>query len=328
MNKMQFPSTSTGTAANITLSHGVNMLQASRSPTLDQAPDTETVKKLVVLHTGGTIGMVPGLDGLTPAQGVLEQAIESLSPDDVNVTVLAFDPLVDSAEVSFTHWNRMIDLITGSECDGFVITHGTDTMAFTGAALSLALSGIDVPVVLCGSMLPLNTGGDAEGNLLLALKAASENRAGVWLAFASKLLPAGGLIKHNSHDADAFRSVPQLPEAELPRRCCFKAKHLAILTLSPGLPASAVGAALKKLDGAVLRVFGAGTVMSDPLLESVLKEAVASGCRIRAVSQCEAGGLHPGAYAAGGALWRAGVENGGTETPEAALARLWIDLSM
>jgi L-asparaginase len=287
-----------------------------------------TVKELIVLHTGGTIGMVPGPNGLTPGQGVLEQAIDRLAPDNANITVMTFDPLVDSSDVSFTHWNRMLDVITGAGADGFIITHGTDTMAFTGAALSLALAKVDVPVVLCGSMLPLNTGGDAEGNLVLALKAASENRTGVWLAFADKLLPASGLIKHNSHDADSFRSVPQLPAAGPSHHCRFAAKRLAILTLSPGLPATAIGAALAQLDGAVLRVFGAGTVMSDPLLESVLTEAIGNGCRIRAVSQCEAGGLNPGAYEAGGALWRAGVENGGTETPEIALARLWIHLSM
>jgi len=99
------------------------------------------------------------------------------------------------------------------------------------------------------------------------------------------------------------------------------------LTLSPFVPARAIDGALRALDGAVLRVFGAGTAMSDPLLEEVLSAATARGCRIRAVSQCETGGLTPGAYAAGAPLWRAGVENGGMETPEAALARIWLDLS-
>jgi L-asparaginase len=285
------------------------------------------VREIVVLHTGGTIGMAPGPDGLAPVEGMLEQALERLAPGNVNVTVHAFNPLVDSAEIGFAHWNRIIDTIASSRCAGFIITHGTDTMAFTGAALSLALAGVDAPVVLCGSMHPLNTGGDAEDNLALALKAASEYRAGVWLAFAGKLLPAAGLIKHNSQGVDAFRSVPQLPTSGLYRPRRFTARRLAILTLSPDLPATAIGAALEQLDGAVLRVFGAGTVMSDPVFESMLVRAVARGCRIRAVSQCETGGLEPGAYAAGGALWRAGVENGGTETPEAALARLWIDLS-
>lgn len=295
---------------------------------LDKVSRTSNSKRLLVLHTGGTIGMVSGPDGLIPGEGVLEQAIEKLAPDDVHVQVSAFETLVDSAEVNFMHWNRLIDLVSASQSDGVVITHGTDTMAFTGAALSLALAGMNFPVVLCGSMYPLNTGGDAEDNLLLALKAASESPAGVWLAFANKLLPAAGLIKHHAHDSDAFRSVSQPAMPALTRPFHFKAKQLAILTLSPGMSAPALEAALKHLDGAVLRVFGAGTVMSDPYLERALRSAIASGRRIRAVSQCQEGGLQPGAYAAGGALWRAGVENGGTETPELALARLWIDLSI
>ena len=82
---------------------------------------------------------------------------------------------------------------------------------------------------------------------------------------------------------------------------------------------------LERLDGAVLRIFGAGTAMNDTILLSVLAEAVRNGKRLRAVSQCEAGGLSPGAYAAGAGLWSKGIENGGTETPEAALIHLWLN---
>lgn len=272
--------------------------------------------------------MVPGPDGLTPGQGVLESAIDKLTPIEAEVTTFAFDELIDSAEICYVNWNQMIDLVTDTDFSGYVITHGTDTMAFTGAALHVALANVEVPVVLCGSMYPLNQGKDAESNLSLALKTACDNKPGVWLAFAGEILPAGGLVKHNSQEVDSFRSVPQVDSAKQSKVKRFSAKRIGIFTLSPGLPAVALSAALQQLDGAVLRVFGAGTVMSDPLLESVLTESIASGCRIRAVSQCETGGLHPGSYAAGKALWRTGVENGGTETPEIALARLWIDLSM
>ena len=282
--------------------------------------------EILVIHTGGTIGMVPGPGGLHPAPGVVETALGALAPAGTTLTVIAFDPLVDSAEMGPDHWNRIIDAVASFGGQGVVVTHGTDTMAFTGAALSQALAGVAIPVVLCGSMQPLNTGGDAEGNLALALGTAAAGAAGVWLAFAGRLMPAAGLVKHHAQDADAFRAVAQepLPGPFRPRR--FAQTRLAILTLSPGLPADALGAMLGRLDAAVLRVFGAGTAMSDPALHAVLAAAVARGCRIRAVSQCEAGGLAPGAYAAGAALWRAGVENGGTDTPEAALIRLWLSV--
>lgn len=271
--------------------------------------------------------MVSGAEGLVPAAGLVEQALAAMAPRDLEIRVEAFDPLVDSAEMGPAHWNRIIDLIAGFRGRGVIVTHGTDTMAFTGAALTQALAGIGLPVVLCGAMQPLRMGGDAEGNLALALDAATTAAAGVWLAFAGRVMPAAGLVKHDSRGDDAFRSVPQEPVTAPfgPRR--FAPARLAILTLSPGLPAAMIGAALAELDGAVLRVFGAGTVMTNPALEQVLAEAVARGCRIRAVSQCETGGLVPGAYAAGAPLWRAGVTNGGTETAEAALARLWLDLS-
>ena len=281
--------------------------------------------KLLVLHTGGTIGMRIGPDGLQPAPGLVEAAVARLVPSGVETVIQPFEPLIDSAEIGPLDWNRLIDGIDRWSDGGVVVTHGTDTMSYTGAALSEALSGIPVPVVLCGAMKPLGTGGDAEGNLGLALATAASGPPGVWLAFNGRLLPASGLVKHNAREADAFRSVPQVPVHAgpyRPRR--FPDRRIAILTLSPGLPAAALAAMLENLDGAVIRVYGAGTMASDPALADVLASAVRRGCRLRAVSQCEAGGLNPGAYAAGAALWRAGVENGGVETAEVALARLWL----
>lgn len=273
----------------------------------------------LLLHTGGTIGMRPGPHGLTPAPGVVEAAVGA------RAQVIAFDPLIDSAEISARHWNRLLDLIEAA-AGPVVITHGTDTMAYTGAALSQALAGWPHPVVLTGSMHPLGTmGGDAEGNLDLALGV--RPGAGVWFAFAGRLLPAAGLVKTESQADDAFRATPQPAEAGPWRRRRFAAARLAVLTVSPGMPAAMLEAALGALDGAVLRVFGAGTIPSDPELAGVLARAVATGRRLRAVSACENGGLAPGAYAAGAPLWRAGVANGGAETAEAALIRLWLALS-
>lgn len=266
--------------------------------------------------------MVPGPQGLRPGEGVLEAALAQQLPKGVSVTVERFEPLVDSSDVGPADWNRMLDRIEGWQGRGVIVVHGTDTMAYTGAALASALVDSALPIVLCGSMVPLGQGGDAEGNLALALQTALTGPKGVWLAFAGKVMPAAGLVKHDSHRADAFRAQPQ--SHFIPARQRFEARNFAVLTLTPGLPAAAVAAILAQLDGAVLRVFGAGTMMADPEMERVLREAVARGCRLRAVSQCEAGGLAPAAYAAGAGLWAAGVQNGGSETPELALARLWL----
>jgi len=281
--------------------------------------------RFLILYTGGTIGMVSGPDGLQPGAGVLETALAVLTPAGVTTTVEQFSPLIDSANIRPADWNLMLDRIEAWQGDAVIIVHGTDTMAYTGAALSAALPDPRCPVVLCGSMAPLNTGGDAEDNLSLALTAAQTAPRGVWLAFAGQLLPAAGLVKQDSHAADAFRDTPQTPAPSPARR--FADRRLAILSLSPGLPAAALRAALAELDGAVLRVYGAGTMMQDAAIVDALQTATANGCRLRAVSQCENGGLTPAAYAAGAALWSAGVENGGTETAELALTCLWLSLS-
>ncbi|MDO9639736.1 MAG: asparaginase domain-containing protein [Pseudotabrizicola sp.] len=288
-------------------------------------PSPEGSPGLLILYTGGTIGMVPGPAGLQPGPGVLEAALPVLTPAGVAVTVEQFTPLIDSANIRPADWNHMLGRIDAWKGQAVIVVHGTDTMAYTGAALSAALSDARLPVILCGSMAPLNTGGDAEANLTLALISALSAPAGVWLAFAGRLLPAAGLVKQDSHAADAFRSIPQERLPTPARR--FADRRLAILSLSPGLPAAALNAALGELDGAVLRVFGAGTMMQDPAIIDALRSAVARGGRLRAVSQCENGGLEPAAYAAGAALWSAGVENGAGETAELALARLWLALS-
>lgn len=281
---------------------------------------------LLLIHSGGTIGMGPGPKGLVPVPGKLEAGLTARLPG-VQIATHAFDPLLDSAEVGPAHWNLFLDLIAAHPGTDVLLTHGTDTMAFTGAALSQALAGSGRRVVMCGSMVPLGMGGDAEANLDLALQALETAAPGVWLAFAGRLVAAAGLVKADSHADDAFASVPQaepMPRRLNPR---FGTARVAVLTLTPGLPVAALAAALDHLDGAVLRVFGAGTAMSDPKLAEALRAAIARGCRIRAVSQCLHGGLTPGAYAAGAGLWAAGVENGGSETPEAALVRLMLDLA-
>jgi len=280
--------------------------------------------KLLLIHTGGTIGMAETPEGLAPCKGLVEEAIAKRLPQGTEFIADVFDPLLDSADVGPAHWNRMLETIRSHPKAAVIITHGTDTMAFTGAALSQALAGEARRVILCGSMLPLGQEGDAEGNLDLAISAAATAEPGVRLAFAGKLLAADGLVKHHSQEADAFRSQPQA-RPNTPQRRTFEDRKLSILTLSPGIPAEAVGAMLAKLDGAVLRIFGAGTAMNDTDLLKVLAQAVKDGKRLRAVSQCEAGGLSPGAYAAGAGLWSTGIENGGTQTTEAALIHLWLN---
>ena len=274
---------------------------------------------LLVINTGGTIGMRPGPQGLEPAPGLVEAAL----PPGLAAQVVAFDPLRDSADMGPEDWNRIADLVAASPARAVLVIHGTDTMAMTGAAL--AAIGMDRPVVLCGSMVPLGQDGDAEANLALALGAVATQPAGVWLAFAGQVLDASALVKTDSHRADSFRSAAQLPQGPGGRRF-DPARRVGLVSITPGMSPQVLEAMLAPCDAVVVRVFGAGTLPGNPALAQVLSQAVSRGRRIRAVSQCPFGGLEPGTYAAGAAIWAAGVENGGAETPESALARLWLDV--
>lgn len=269
--------------------------------------------------------MAAGPQGLAPQAGLVEAAVISRLPDHVTLHQHIFTPLIDSASIGPDHWNAILDVIDAHPDCAVLLIHGTDTLSFTGAALSQALNGLGRRVVLCASMVPLGAGGDAEGNLEFALEALiNGGPAGVFLSFAGQILPACGLVKHHCSDVDAFRAIPQDP-LPVPQVRRFSSKKIAIVTLAAGLPAAALTAMFAQLDGVVLRVFGAGTIMSDADLLAVLSGAVQRGVVIRAVSQCEVGHLQPGAYAAGAPLWTCGVQSGGRETPEAALAHLWLN---
>lgn len=286
-------------------------------------------QRILLIETGGTICMRDGPDGLVPAEGVLAAAIQGMA-GDLSITTARIGPLRDSAEIGPVEWNALLDLIEAWDGDGVLITHGTDTMAFTGAALAAALPTPRGAVILCGSMAPLGApGGDGEANLALALQAVAAGMPGHFLCFAGKRMDAGSLVKHHSHEADAFRATGGGRDQPAPLSRRYADCRLAILTVTPGmaLAAPAFAAMLAALDGAVLRVFGAGTIPQDRALLQVLEQAVQRGCRIVAVSQSERGGIHAGAYGAGAAIWAAGVQDGGDLTPERALCRLWLDLS-
>jgi len=266
--------------------------------------------------------MTDGPDGLIPAPQKVAAALAQVAPGGL-LDHQKLEPLVDSANVGPVVWNALLARIEAAP-GAVIVTHGTDTMAFSGAALDAARVGLGRCVVLTGSMHPLGAAGsDAEGNLKRAIETAIAAEPGVWLAFGGQVLPGGAVSKQHSQDEIAFVQAGGLtpPPAVAPR--FDLSKTVGIVTLTPGLSPRALAAQLDALDGAVLRVFGAGT-MPDALVETL---GHFKGKPMVAVSQCLAGGLEPGAYAAGAGLWTAGVENGGQISPEQALARLHLRLS-
>lgn len=289
--------------------------------------------KLLLIHTGGTIGMVATEAGYAPSEGVIEAALAKLGVRDV--TLLPLLPLIDSAQATPADWNRIVQAIVDNHSDynGFIVTHGTDTLAFSAAALCFALTGLQRPVVLTGSMRPLTVeNSDGVQNLTDAIKAAKTAPPGVWVQFAGQLLHGARVRKGHSSALDAFtasRSAkPPLQPGRSPGFTAYKPTEIGILSMAPGQSESFLTHALTSLDAVVLRVFGAGTMPETPALRAGLLAAQSRQAPIIAISQSPKGGVALGTYAAGNLLLEAGVIDGRDMTPEAAYTKLYHVLSL
>ncbi|MGR3759220.1 asparaginase [Roseobacteraceae bacterium NS-SX3] len=286
---------------------------------------------ILLIHTGGTIDMAETENGFAPAGGVVEKAVRKHSPAP-DVEVIA--PLIDSANATPADWNRIAQSIAANHVayDGFVVTHGTDTMAYTAAALCFALAGLDKPVILTGSMLPLTVAGnDGERNLADALAAAATAPAGVWLQFAGRLLHGARVRKTHSKAFDAFAAEP----ADMPPRAAaerlelrtYARQEISVLAVAPGVSGQVIEHAAACCAGLVLRCYGSGTVPESSSLRRALAAAQARQIPVVAVSQCPEGGMAFGTYAAAAILAEHGVIDGRDMTVEAAYAKLAHALS-
>ena len=283
--------------------------------------------KTLLIHTGGTIGMVATDAGFAPAEGVVEDFLATHAPDTVDLRRLS--PLIDSANATPADWDRIAATIAENHAayDAFLVTHGTDTLAYTAAALCFALEGLDKPVILTGAMLPLPVAGSDGGrNLLDAIVAAHSAPAGVWVQFAGRLLHGARVRKSHSRAFDAFAAdpsdiAPRRIGTTLLRHATGPTKT-AFLSVAPGVPTDLFEHAAGVCDGLILRCYGSGTVPGTPGLARALATARARDIPVLAVSQCPEGGMVLGTYAAAAILLDHGVIDGRDMTVEAAYAKL------
>ncbi|WP_205742477.1 asparaginase [Halomonas borealis] len=321
---------------------------------------TSSASSLLVIYTGGTLGMVESPDGLVPGHDIeprLRRALASLPParraELADFRVIATPTPIDSSAATPLDWQRLAELIAKhySEAAGIVVIHGTDTLAWTAASLAYQLQGLDRPVVLTGAMQPLEApGSDALANVEAALRFAAEPRLQeVAIGFAGRLLRGVRSRKWQTHEADAFTSPnhPPLgdwvedeavlypeqglqhhqrgaPRFELLDYTPLAAGAVPRIVLWPGLAAWQLEAWLldDRVKGALLEVWGGGNLPDDPRLAGVLAQACGEGKLLAAISQCPHGAAAIGTYAAGQALSDAGVLSGDDMTPEAAVTKL------
>jgi len=308
-------------------------------------------KRVYIAYTGGTIGMKRTRDGYVPASGFLQQQMEAMPelkhPSMPRFDVHEYAPLLDSSNMTPREWVAIARDIGDhyDRYDGFVVLHGTDTMAYTTSALPFMLSGLGKPVIVTGSQIPLcEVRNDGRENLITSLLiAANYDIPEVCLYFGGKLLRGCRATKVSADGFAAFASpnVPPLGNVgidieinwDLVRkkpRTKMRVEELAspvvsALRLFPGISPELVRNVLRPpLQGLVLEAFGVGNGPDhDDAFLAALSEATRRGVVIVDCTQCLEGTVDLSEYAAGSALARAGVISGFDMTAEAALAKLY-----
>ena len=316
----------------------------------------KTLNKVLLISTGGTITMVrdKATKALVPADiETFKAYMPELFQGDIHVDIEAFRPLFDSSDIGPDKWAQMAQMVYDhyDEYDGFVILHGTDTMSYSGSALSFMLEDLNKPVIFTGSQLPVGVPrSDAKENLLTAIEiAAAQDEDGdaivpeVTVYFEDSLFRANRTTKRNAEHFSAFNSYnypalakagvhityqPHLVHYNDPRaRLKLHSKYdpnVAVLKLFPGIGQPVVHALLhtKGLRAVVLETFGAGNAPTDRWLYRELKAAVDRGIIIVNKTQCSTGSVEMGLYAVSLNLMKAGVLSGYDITTEALLTKM------
>jgi L-asparaginase len=305
-------------------------------------------RRIYVAYVGGTIGMQATDGGYAPVPGHLTAEVRDRPELHAELTINEYEPLLDSANARPADWLRIARDIAArrDDFDGFVVLHGTDTMAYTASALAFLLRGLAKPVVVTGSQIPLGVlRSDGRQNFLTAvLVAARADVKEVCLVFGARILRGCRAVKASASGFDAFAS-PNLPplgeagveiEVDAPRLRAAEPgtialpealdAHVSLLRLYPGMPASLLEAALAEpAQGLVLEAYGAGTVPD--ALRDALQTGAQRGVVTAVVSQCVDGRVDLNAYATSAPLVAAGAVGGLDMTTEAAYAKLVVLLS-
>ena len=311
------------------------------------------MKRILMLGTGGTIACVPSADGLVPALD--GPAMIRLVPELEEVCAIETKQILnlDSSNLSPEHWQIIAKAIAANyeNYDGFVITHGTDTMAYTAAALSQMLHNCQKPVVLTGAQLPIQAeGSDAPNNIYHAFLAATSPLKGVALVFGDLVIHGAHAKKLYTQSFNGFASINREPLATISHNHLFWQKgalqgggygegefsintqletKIAVVKIIPGATPDILDYYVKKgYKGLIIEGFGAGGVPNGdnnwlPKLEQVLKQ----GLQVVCTTQCLYDGVHLDTYPMGILAERLGARSAGLDTIETALIKLMQELA-
>lgn len=308
-------------------------------------------KRVLIIYTGGTIGMVESEHGYAPKKGYLHRVLanisELFSEGMPSYELIEFEGLCDSSNISIADWRKMAHTIEENygAFDGFVILHGTDTMAYTASALSFMLEGLSKPVVLTGAQIPIGKArSDARDNLIGSVIIAGEGRAPeVCIYFGGKLLRGNRATKVSADEMEAFASpnFPHLASAAIDLRYIDRLIRkpreeklnvvdfaddlpIAVLKIFPGIQFKMFENIMtEELKALVLEAFGVGNIPQyDMELIPLIRKAAANGTIIVVCTQCLRGTVALGAYETSSALKKAGAISAYDMTVEAAVTKL------
>ncbi|WP_114782321.1 asparaginase [Botryobacter ruber] len=327
---------------------------------IDTAAPADPEASILIIYTGGTIGMAfdEKAKHLVPFNfNMILDKVPELQQFKYLLTVISLDPPIDSSNVTIPTWVMLARLIEDNyeHYDGFVILHGTDTMAYSASALSYLLENLNKPVIFTGAQVPIGrVRTDARENLITALQIAATKTDGhslvpeVCIFFHTLLLRGNRGKKVESSHFNAFKSenYPFLakagvnidyywsyirPHATGPLKVHYHMdNNVAILKLFPGITKPVVESLLHVpgLKGVVLETFGAGNAPTNPWLIALLQDAINRGIFILNVSQCDEGRVDQGRYETSKYLLNMGVIGGADITSDAAITKMMYVLGL
>ena len=313
------------------------------------------MRNILLIYTGGTIGMIK--DQRTGELRSFDfeyiyDHVPELERLNLKLKSISFEKPIDSSEINFEHWKEIGEIIEKNyeSYDGFVVLHGSDTMAFTASALSFMLQGLKKPVILTGSQLPIGTiRTDGKENLITAVEIAAayddNNEAivqEVGVYFEYSLYRGNRCSKISANQFEAFQS-PNYPElavagvnidyakdrllrSTLPSLQLHTAfsKQIGLVKLFPGIPIEFYSSLFKieNTKAIVIETYGAGNAPSDATLQEYITNYIKSGGLVLNVTQCSSGAVKQGTYQTSSFFQKIGVISGGNLTTEAALTKL------
>ncbi len=323
---------------------------------INTATPESPVSKIMIIYTGGTFGMSRDKNGvLIPYDfALILEHLPTLRNLMLDLTIVSFEHPIDSSNIEPAHWQMMGKIIFDNYefQDGFVVLHGTDTMAYTASALSFMLQGLAKPVVFTGAQLPIaETRSDARENLITSLEIASAKIEGkavvpeVCIYFDDQLIRGNRAKKVESMHFDAFESEnypllakagvsityshASIEQADANTKLTLKSsleRNITVLKLFPGITESTLDSILASsgLKAVVMETFGAGNAPSSAWFLKRLKQAITEGILIINISQCPGGMVIQGKYETSKTLEEIGVISGGDMTCEAAITKLMV----